>query len=62
MGIRKNYDDEAERERTHPLLLPKPKEDGVVPSADLQVLAKALEVKGQDDEESTPPVTPAQRG
>ena len=34
----------------------------MVPSADLQVLAKALGVKGQDHEESTPPVTPVPRG
>ena len=39
MGIPENYDDEAERLRTHPQLLPKPKEAGVVSSADLQVLS-----------------------
>ena len=48
MGIPENYDDAAERVRNHPQLLPKPKEAGVVPSADLQVLAKTLGVKGQD--------------
>ena len=48
MGIPENYDDEAERVRTHPQLLPKPKEAGVVPAADLQVLSKTLGVKGQD--------------
>ena len=48
MGIPENYDDEAERVRTRPQLLPKPKEAGVVPSAGLQVLAKALGVKDQD--------------
>ena len=62
MGIPENYDDEAERVRTDPLLLSKPKEAGVVPSVDLQVLAKALGVKGKDHEESTPTVTPAQPG
>ena len=62
MGIPEDYDDEAERVRTHSLLLPKPKEAGVVPLADLQMLAKALAVKGQDHEESTPSVTPAQSG
>ena len=64
MGIPEDYDydDEADRVRTHPLLLPKPKEAVVVPSADLQVLAKTLGVKGQDHEESTPSVTPAQPG
>ena len=48
MGIPENYDDEAERVRTHPQLLPKPKEAGVVSSADLQVLSKALGVQDQD--------------
>ena len=62
MGIPKDYDDDAERVRTHPLLLLKPKEVGVVPSADLQVLANALGVKGKTHEESTPTVTPAQLG
>ena len=62
MGILESYDDEAERLRTHPQLLPKPKEAGVVSSADLQVLSKALGVTGQDYERrkgSAPPVTPA---
>ena len=65
MGIPENYDDEAERVRTHPQVLPKPKEAGVVSSADLQVLSKALGVKGQDHDRqkrSTPPVTPASPG
>ena len=62
MGIPKDYDDDAERVRTHPLLLLKPKEVGVVPSADLQVLANALGVKGKTHEESTPTVTPVQPG
>ena len=65
MGIPEDYDDEAERVRTRPLLLPKPKEAGMVPSADLQVLAKTLGVKGQDhgrQEGSTPPMTPAPSG
>ena len=35
MGVTENYDDEAERVRTDPRLLPKPKEAGVVPPADL---------------------------
>ena len=48
--------------RTHPQLLPKPKEARVVPPADLQVLAKALGVKGEEHEESTPTVTPARPG
>ena len=59
MGILENYDDEAERVRTHPQLLPKPKEAGVVSSADLQG------VKGQNHNRqkgSTPPVTPAPPG
>ena len=44
MGIPEDYDDDAERVRTHPQLLPKSKEAGIVPSEDLQVLAKALGV------------------
>ena len=42
MGIAESDDDEAERVRTHPQLLPKPKEAKVESSADLQVLSKAL--------------------
>ena len=38
-GIPENYDDEVERVRNHPRLLPKPKKAGVVSSADLQVLS-----------------------
>ena len=34
MGIPENYDDEAERVRTNPQVSPKPKEAGVVSSAD----------------------------
>ena len=62
MGIPQNYDDDAERERTHPLLLPKPEKAGVVPSKDLEVLAKAmgLDKTGQDvPSESTPQLTDA---
>ena len=65
MGIPEDYDDEAERIKTHPPLLPKPKEDWVVSSADLQVLSKTLGVEGQDHDRqggSTPPVTPAPLG
>ena len=42
----RNYDDEAERVRTHPQLLPKPKEAEVVSSTDLKVLSKALALVG----------------
>ena len=65
MGIPEDYDDDAERVRTHPQLLPKPKEAEVVPSEDLEVLAKALGVQGPDHNRqkgSTPPVTPVQSG
>ena len=65
MGIPEDYDDEAERMRTHPQLLPKPKEAGAVSSNDLQVLSKALGVEGQDHDRwngSAPPVTPAPPG
>ena len=62
MGIPENYDNEVERVRTHPQLLPKPKEAGVVSSTNLQVLSKALGVKGQDHDRQkglTPSATPA---
>ena len=65
MGIPEDYDDEAERVRTHPQLLPKPQEAGVVPTADLQVLSKALGVESQDHDKRkglTPSVTPAPPG
>ena len=65
MGIPENYDDEAERIRTHPMLLPKSKEAGVVPARDLQVLSKALGIEKQNhtkQEGSTTPVTPVPPG
>ena len=65
MGISEEYDDDAERIRADPQLMPKPKKAGVVHSADLQVLAKTLGVKGHDHDRrkgSTPSVTPAQSG
>ena len=65
MGIPESYDDEAERVRTHPQLLPKPKRAGVVSSADLQVLSKTLGVECQDHDRrkgSNPSVTPAPPG
>ena len=65
MGIPANYDDEAERMRSHPQLLPKHNEAGVVSSADLQVLSKALGVAGKNSDrrkESIPLVTPAPPG
>ena len=46
MGIPENYNDNAERARTHPMLLPKPDKAGVVPKKDLEVLAKAMGVDG----------------
>ena len=48
MEIAEDYDDDAEKVRAHPLLLPKPKEVGVVSSEDLQMFAKALGVQSQD--------------
>ena len=65
MGIPESYDDEAERIRTHPQLLPKPREAGAVSSTDLQVLSKALGVESQDHDrrkKSTPSMTPPQPG
>ena len=60
MGILEHYDDDAERVRTHSLLLPKPKKAGVVPPEDLEVLAKAMGVPikaSKLSDESTPPLT-----
>ena len=65
MGIPENYGNETKRIRTHPRLLPKPKEAGVVSSANLQVLSKALGVEDQDHDRqkgSTPPVNPSPPG
>ena len=61
MGIPENYDDDAERVRTHPLLLPKPRKAGVVPPKDLEVLAKTMGVQKVLDR-STPQMTPAMVG
>ena len=65
MGILEGYDDKAEKIRTYPQLLPKPKEAGVVSLNDLQVLSKALGVEGQNHDRqkgSIPPVIPAPPG
>ena len=65
MGIPGDYDDEAERIRTHPQLLLKPKEAGIVSPANLQVLSKVPGVESQDHDRqkgSTPSVTPALPG
>ena len=64
MGVPLDYDDDAERIRTHPALLPKLKKAGVVPSTDLKVLAKAMGLKnqGNDPKVSSSPVTPAMVG
>ena len=65
MGVSENYDDDAERVRTHPQLLPKPKKAGVVSSKDLEVLAKAVGVQDKTSklsDMSTPPVTDAKVG
>ena len=56
--VPENYDDDAERVRTHPLLLPKPRKAGVVPPKDLEVLAKTMGVQKVLDK-LTPPMTPA---
>ena len=65
MGIPENYDDDAKRMRTHPLLLPMPRKAGVVPLKDLEVLAKALGVPDKVSklsDKSIPPLTPAMAG
>ena len=42
MGILEDYNDDAEKVRTHPLLLTKPKKAEVVPPEDLKVFANTL--------------------
>ena len=42
MGVAVNYDNEEERKRTHPKLLPPPKPEGVISRSDTKVLAQAL--------------------
>ena len=61
MGIPEHYDDDAERVRTHPLLLPKSQKAGVVPSKDLEVLGKTMGIS-EFPEGSTPQLTPAKVG
>ena len=65
MGMSEDYNDDAERVRIHPNLLPKPKKAGVVPLKDLEVLAKVMGVRGATGKlpnGSTPPMTPAKVG
>ena len=42
MGVAVDYDDEEERKRTHPKLLPPPKPEGVISRSDAKVLTQAL--------------------
>ena len=42
MGIPENYDGNVKQTRTHPMLLPKPDQAGVVPKKDLEFVAKAM--------------------
>ena len=65
MGILEDYNDDAEKVRTHSLLLTKPKKAEVVPPEDLKVFANTLWVKSEDQEQtktSIPPVTPTKVG
>ena len=65
MGVPEDYDNDADRVHTHPLLLSKPEKTGVVPPEDLKVLAKAIGVdnKGMKlPKESTPSSTTAKVG
>ena len=41
MGIAVDYDDDQERRRTHPKLLPRVELEGVIPKSDVEVLRKA---------------------
>ena len=50
MGMPDDYDDDTKKVRTYSLLLPQPKEAGLVPPKDLKVLANALGAKNEDNE------------
>ena len=42
MGIPPDYNNDAERKNTHPLLLPRNEAEGVIPKQDLEVLKRAI--------------------
>ena len=62
MGIPENYGDNAERDRIHPMLLPKPEKAGLLPDKDIEVLARAMGIdrpSQNQPSEPTPQLTDA---
>ena len=55
MGIPENYDDNAERARTHSMLLSKPDQAGMVPKKEFDVLAKVMGVERSSKDPSSGP-------
>ena len=55
MGCNIEYDDNVERRNTHPSLLPRAKEQGVISKEDVEVLRKATGIKqGGTSQKSIP--------
>ena len=55
VGIAVDYDDDQERRRTHPMLLPRVDQEGVIPKSDVEVLRKASGIsRKRSPVESTP--------
>ena len=46
MGVPVDYDDDKERRRTHPKLLPEVEREGVISSSDIKVLKEATGISG----------------
>ena len=54
IGVAVDYDDDDERRRTHPMLLPKVEAEGMMSRADVEVLRQAVGIdRGSPDPEST---------
>ena len=63
MGCEVDYDDEEERKRTHPKLLPPPEPEGVLSESDAKVLKEAIAPsKGASSKESTQQTAKAPAG
>ena len=63
MGCDVDYDDDEERKRTHPKLLPPPKPEGVISESDAKVLEEAVTpIKGASSKESTQQTAKAPAG
>ena len=63
MGVPVNYDDDEERKRTHPKLLPPPKLEGVILESNTKVLEEAMApTKGAASQRSTQQTAKAPAG